>query len=1179
MRSHVFATIGASLLTWAAACYPLPASARVPELVLQRGCDASPGIVFDPGGQYWATACDFVVLVHADTGTMVASRPVLDPDHDRNACPVAVANGGRLVAYGDGRFLQVWDPLTDEIVFSHAFTGNGVHGISISVDGRRLAAIGHGQPLVIWNVADWQPIQTLWMPLGAWEVALNPNGTQVAVTGNGGWIWNVDNGTLIHELSEAEGLVPRFSGDGLHIALSSPYHSHDAFIRAADGARVEVDFDSTAETGTLAFSPDGSWVAHATARDEHQPIEVRSLADEELVAVLTGHRDAVGGLAIHPSRDKQLRLTANVRTPMYEDGLPAGQTATWEISSGRLVRPLEAWRPIATPLLEGSPDGRWLVSASRGADVLIWDLEQGRLDQRVTVATRSRYEVSHAPLAIAGEGLLDIVFAPNSEDVLLDGASSSQLWSLTTRVLRPLEGHDARRLRHPALDELEINSDDLPGLLIDASDDGRLLVTLQADGGYDRFVSWDPHAKRELGASPWIDVLETVALSPDAKRIAVTERSRKHEFAWNTLVLDAKSGAVRRQILHTKLLAWSPDGRRLFLQGTTGNQPILVVDPRTGRTLRTLALQVPTVADGKAPQVEGASFSPDGKTLVTSTIHETVAWDLDSGARRWTRAVSGTGVTHLVGGRTLAVHESGAVMLLDAATGEPTVTLVADDTDWLLHTPDGYFMGSHGGDRLVAAVDDLVPVQLFQTARQHNRPDLVLERLGSTDVERIAHYRKRHKQTDRNDPLQVPEVRLESAVVDGRELVVEFTARDRGGNLAGYDLLVNGVPIERPGPRLVGFEQQQRARVQLEPGENWLELGVFNEHGIASYREFRQITIDDEAPSDRDLYVLAFGMSELSGIEHDRVHARKDAEDLVKLLAQAPGFRSILTRLHVDEQLTPQAVRGAAQLIEHARVEDTVIVFVVGRVPDHVNIEDLLANTPARRRLLLIDTLEHERFMHLDPRDRTGTTVLRSSLSDQLERESATFENGLFTEALLVALTSATTDRDGDGVLAVAELERAVKNSTIERANRFSRLTLPRIDVDPRRVSELPLPDNALAPIAQQVEPDPEPSPHPAPRGCVVVNENFPASSPVWMLVLVAVVRRRRRVGIRISRAEPGTGVAFQSRSLSPSRSRSRRADRAFPAARPTRDGAEARNRCRTRRPSRCSWGPQSRSC
>lgn len=1101
--------MGASLLAWA---YSTPASAGEPAIVLQRGFDEACGVVFDPGGEYWATARDFVVLVHAQTGTVVASRPVRNPSKNATACPLAVAGGGRLVAYGDGPFVQVWDPLTDAIVFAHDFESFQVGGVSLSADGGRLAAVGSELPLKIWNTDDWQPIRTLWLPIGAWELSLDADGSRVAATGNGGWIFDVDSGALVTELP-GNGLVPRFSPDGRHVALSSHSRSADidAIVRADDGAIVQ---DLGRETGALAFSPDGLWVA--VAREDHgagEVIEVRSLADWELVAQLTGHQDLVGGLAIHSSPDKQLRVTASLRGPIsnYDELRPTAQLATWEIASGRLVRPLETRRPIVTPLLEGSPDGRWLVAASRGADVLVWDLEQGRLAQRIAVATETKYagNPGHSPMAMLGQGVLDVAFTTSSDEVLLGTQQGAQAWSMTTRVGRSITSRYAHRLNllddgatlvtpagiHGVRDGAEID----PGVrgMIDASDDGRLLVANSSG----QLVTWDREAQRELGTSRAIEFLEAVEISPDATRIAVTERSRKHGFARNTLVLDAESGAVREQIRQAELLAWSPDSRRLILQSTIGTRPILVVDPHTGRTLQTLEPRVPTTAGGEVPAVNAASFSADGTTLVTSSIHETVAWELGTGARRWTRAGSGTGVTSIASRQMLAVQESGAVVLLDAATGDPIVTLVADASEWLLHTPDGDFTGSHGADRLVAAVDRLVPVQLFQTASVRDRPDIVLARLGSTDVEQ----RERPKG---DDPLSVPELRLESLVVEGRDVAVEFTARDPAGRLAGYNLLVNGVPAKRPAPRITGQEHRGRASVQLEQGENWIELSVVNEQGVESYRELRRVEIDDAEPVERDLYVLAFGVSDSPGTELDRAYAGKDAQDMVKLLARAYGFRSKLTQVHVDEQVTDQAVREAARLVERARIEDTVIVFVAGPIPEHdAEIEALLANTPARRKLLLVDARERERFVY---GERSGAIVLSAAWADDRPHERAELENGLFAEALLNALTSDSATPDEDGTLTIAELERAVAGSRIEQSNQLSQLRLPIIDVDPSRVSELPLPANTLAPIAEQQQPDPGPSPHPEPRGCAMTAGDR-RTWAAWMLVLVVSLRRAGR--------------------------------------------------------------------
>jgi hypothetical protein len=98
--------------------------------------------------------------------------------------------------------------------------------------------------------------------------------------------------------------------------------------------------------------------------------------------------------------------------------------------------------------------------------------------------------------------------------------------------------------------------------------------------------------------------------------------------------------------------------------------------------------------------------------------------------------------------------------------------------------------------------------------------------------------------------------------------------------------------------------------------------------------------------------------------------------------------------------------------------------------------------------------LERDRYIGNDLRRRSGAVVFSSARGGELSYERDDLANGVFTEEILKALSSAYADADGDGVIAVDELrayvERAVaaatggfQHPTVDRDNLSIRFAFP----------------------------------------------------------------------------------------------------------------------------------------
>ena len=97
---------------------------------------------------------------------------------------------------------------------------------------------------------------------------------------------------------------------------------------------------------------------------------------------------------------------------------------------------------------------------------------------------------------------------------------------------------------------------------------------------------------------------------------------------------------------------------------------------------------------------------------------------------------------------------------------------------------------------------------------------------------------------------------------------------------------------------------------------------------------------------------------------------------------------------------------------------------------------------------------DRERYIYNDLSRRTGAVVFSSSRGTEYSYEDPALRNGVFTENVLLALTSDQADGDGDGLIQVEELRDFVsaavsdytgglQNPTVDRDNREQPLAFP----------------------------------------------------------------------------------------------------------------------------------------
>jgi hypothetical protein len=279
-----------------------------------------------------------------------------------------------------------------------------------------------------------------------------------------------------------------------------------------------------------------------------------------------------------------------------------------------------------------------------------------------------------------------------------------------------------------------------------------------------------------------------------------------------------------------------------------------------------------------------------------------------------------------------------------------------------------------------------------------------------------------------------------------------------------YQIHVNGVPLY-PWPGKPAATMRIEEEIILYETLNRVEVSCIDSREVRSNSPFRYGYVKKAKAG--DAYYVGFGVSDYDDDSLDLAYAAKDASDLLIYFDNVVFERSfaVTHKAYTDRKVGPGAFAEANSFLRNATGDDTVVIFIAGHVlhsesetgagfyllPSSADLSDIPATSipfadlerifdgvPARRRLLLLDTVrtphsaDLDRAAHHEPGRSSGAVIYSSSGGSEASLESGERKNGLFAEALLQILVDKRSDRNRSGYIDRRELTVAVTRRVAE---------------------------------------------------------------------------------------------------------------------------------------------------
>ncbi len=338
--------------------------------------------------------------------------------------------------------------------------------------------------------------------------------------------------------------------------------------------------------------------------------------------------------------------------------------------------------------------------------------------------------------------------------------------------------------------------------------------------------------------------------------------------------------------------------------------------------------------------------------------------------------------------------------IIDYKTGKKIISAVKlygdDKAGIALFTPENYYLVPASNVAGLHFTEDFNTYSFKQFDYRFNRPDKVLQALGSLDTALINSYKKaydkRIKKLGIDTTLFSANYSVPTTQIENRDqiqydqntgkLVLKISASDKSVPLDRFNIWVNEVPVY--GLKGINLKITNRKAIDttititLSAGNNKIETSVINTNGIESYRLPLMVSYIPSIKPITKLHFVGIGINNFKQEGHNLQWSVKDIRDLTNKLKEKYAGQIQIDTLF-NEQVTTANVLALKAKLRESDVNDKVIVAYSGHGLLNKNydyflstyevdfdkpevnglaydaFEDLVDDIPARQKLMLID--------------------------------------------------------------------------------------------------------------------------------------------------------------------------------------------------------------------------------
>ena len=318
-----------------------------------------------------------------------------------------------------------------------------------------------------------------------------------------------------------------------------------------------------------------------------------------------------------------------------------------------------------------------------------------------------------------------------------------------------------------------------------------------------------------------------------------------------------------------------------------------------------------------------------------------------------------------------------------------------ENNEAIISTEKGHYLsqGNQHTNFAFAVEDKAYPFSQFDL--KYNRPDIVLATIGTSDKNVINSYKKAYDKRLQKmglsnykivDEFHLPVISINeksnSFQTENDITTLNISSSDSKYSLDRVNVWINNVPIYGVNGISLRSKVTQdfdtTFQLQLNEGDNKIEVSVLNQAGAGSYKETIYISCTKPAPKP-NLYFVGIGVKDYADQNMNLKFSDKDIRDVANMYGKNKSYGEIYIDTFLNASVTKDILPQIRKRLESSTIHDQVIFMYSGHgiLDDSLDyflttydidffnpkekgipyeaVDALMDNIPARKKLVLID--------------------------------------------------------------------------------------------------------------------------------------------------------------------------------------------------------------------------------